>query len=144
MKLRPFTLVTGSVAIEGGDSSERTESTEGNDQEFITKRKVTSDRRRGNTIQTSARRSVRKLGVLTTPWGVLVPLERMQQLQEVLDGISRKVAEFNTEAKTTELTNAFVREPFVGVKRSLVEGWINRRVRTRRVPDEIRKELFLS
>jgi hypothetical protein len=133
MKLRPFLLLSGTVTMEGGDQTERVRGTRtgGEVQHLVVRRRVTPDRKRANTIATTVRRDVRRLSVLTTPWGTLIPLERHAELRDLLAKTSRTVAEFNKGATTTQLVNALTHDHLSGAILASVEGWIEKRLRAR-------------
>jgi len=129
MKLRPLLLATGTVSVEGGDTSARTEESSigGKHQRLVISRSLTPDRKAANTISTTAMRDLRKLTLVTTPWGRLIPVERSGELEALLGQISKRVAEFNAHAKTAQLVNAVLWEVLAGPKRALIEGWIKKR-----------------
>ena len=131
MKLRSLLVVTGTVRIEGGDTTRQVlpPSDDGDETVIIRKKSVTDDRRRGNTIATTYMRDLRRILILRTPFGVLIDPKDGPAFDEILREVDRKVSTFNKSSKTCQLVNAVLRERLTGDRKLSIEGWITKQLK---------------
>lgn len=135
VKLRPFTLLTGSIHIEGGEQNRSKQaptidSAAGADVHMtvIQDRVVTPDRRKGNTLVTNSMRDLKPYRLLKTPFGTLVEPTKLAALQKLVLETGNRVAEFNDKSTTCKLFNCILLEPLRGIRQSAIEGWLSRRL----------------
>ena len=134
MKLRPLYVVTGTLHVEGGDTtkvkSTPTQTRRNNaHMTVVHERTIHDDRRSGNTLATHYSRKVRNLRVLRTPWGSLLAPEQMGAFRELMAAATKDVAKFNRARKACSVVNSYLAERLSGQRLAAVEGWLMRQVR---------------
>jgi len=132
LSLRPLLVVTGSVHVEGGDEweSKQRPNGVGRGKEHLKvtiDRTVTKDRRQANVIYLDFYRRLRKIQLCRTPFGALLDPSRKTELLAILDVMDHKIAAFNAESKTCQLTNCVVWEKLAASRQAGVAGWLARR-----------------
>lgn len=134
MQLRPLLVVTGTIHVDGGASTEilgESDSVkkDGVEQKSISqKRTITTDRRAANVITTNCLRQIRKAAILRTPFGTLFPLANKKTIKKMLDDMSKAVADFNKHSTTCELVNTFFLDKLEGDREAALSGWLSKRV----------------
>lgn len=124
-QLRSLIVLTGSIHVEGGETSRIERREDAGDRANVTEsRETTGDRRQAMVIKIGAHRSLKRVALLKTPYGTLVDLCDLPRLKSLLAGIAGKVAAFNRDAMTSQLSNGLLWERLQGNRLAAVEGWI--------------------
>lgn len=128
-RLRPLIVITGTVRVEGGDTTKSTTNEQRRDTRVVTQeRKISPDRRRANVISTKYLRRLRNVEIIHTDFGRLVDPSLLDDVKRLILDATRDVADFNRTAKTCRLTNSLLWETPTSNRRTAIEGWIARRL----------------
>lgn len=128
---RPLIIVTGTVHAEGGlKSAVRTQAVRDGDRAIVTEdRTVSSDRRAANVVATNYMRKLRGLGILRTPWGVLIGPENTRRVRDLLAQATIDAMNFNKAHAGCKLTNTMLVERLAGARLDAVRGYVIRKAK---------------
>lgn len=134
VRLRPLFVLTGTLHIEGGWSSTRTETdavsrARATETTIVQKRAVSKDRERAHVIFSTYARNVKALRLLKTPFGMLFAPEQVSAVQALIVEMTKKASDFNKTARDCRIENCLVLEPLDGSRKAALEGWLARRRR---------------
>jgi hypothetical protein len=137
MKLRPLYVITGTLHVEGGDTTKvkSTPAQTTGKKEHMTvvhERTITEDRRKGNTVATHYSRKIKHMRTLKTPWGTLLQPTHINDFRELMNEVAKEVAAFNREYTTCSLVNSYVVEKLNGPRLAAIEGWLAKQIRNKR------------
>lgn len=123
ISVRPLIVVTGTPHAEGGKGRDGTK---------------TAERKAADVIVTDFLRRLRTVRSLKTPFGTLVPPERLPTLKGLLNELSDDIAKFNGRTGKCRVFNYLIWEPLRGTRLAAVEGWLSRQTMEGfQVPEEL-------
>lgn len=130
VQLRPLLVVTGTVHVAGGETSNvRSREAKGRTSAIVTTdRRVTPHRKAANVVATDYMREMRNLRILRTPFGSLVAPERQADLEALCARIERKISEYNAVPRFCAAENCVLWERLHGNRLAAVTKWVSDRL----------------
>lgn len=126
IEIKPFFVVTGTLKIEGGETTHIEHASEdpSGKETQVRQRRKSPTRAKGASIVVQASRKIKALSVLRTPYGSLIEPHEGKNVQKLLITLTREAREFNASSPDCQVTNYYLLEGLAGPRKLAVEGWI--------------------
>lgn len=128
MRLRSLVVVTGTVRLSGGETSEQSTAADGRGRVVMQRKVVSPDRQKALSIVSAFLKKIGRLALLRTPFGLLLdPDDVLTSLKPLLEDVDGKIKDFTAHAQSTQCTliNAVVWEPLAGNRKARIEAWLD-------------------